>query len=332
MTLKKGVLLLNLGGPDSLQAVKPFLYNIFADPGLFPIPFFTWPQKLLAWMISQAREKMAVDAYRQMGGKSPILELTKAQAEALEAQLKSEGLDISVYIGMRYWHPFIEKAVDQMLADGVEEIIVLPLYPQFSLTTTGSSIEELKRVLEVKKRDMPLSIIEQYHTHPDYQSAVASVIQEAFSENPWQCPSEEIMLLFSAHSLPKAFVEKTGDIYPQQISETIEQLMAKFFPQQPWKLCFQSKIGNIPWLDPYTDTVLREFAQQGTDNILIIPISFVSDHIETLYEIDLLYRPLAQRLGISHCYRTKSLNTHPLFIKVLSRLVQEQVVQPMGVH
>ncbi len=332
---KTGVILLNLGGPDNLKAVKPFLYNLFSDPDIFDVMSFPCPefiQKPLAWLISTFRNGMAVDAYRRMGGRSPILPLTQDQANALKTQLASRGIDVPVYIGMRYWHPFVQDTVDLIIRDGIENLIVLPLYPQYSLTTTGSSIKELEKCLQERKYPGSLSVIHHYHDHPDYQAALAAMIQSGLAKNTWSCPVEEVLILFSAHSLPQKFVEKTQDIYPQHILETAQKLMTEHFPQNPWRLCYQSKIGKIPWLRPYTDEIIREFARTGTDNVLIIPISFVSDHIETLYEIDLLYLPLAQELNLNHCYRAESLNSNPLFIQALAGLVEEKLKVPQGVR
>ncbi len=325
MGAKTGILLLNLGGPDSLQAVKPFLYNLFSDPDIIRLPFSKLLQKPLAWIISTARERMACDAYGQMGGRSPILPLTEDQAKALQVQLKDNGLDYPVYIGMRYWHPFIEEAVDLMIQDGIEDLIILPLFPQYSLTTTGSSMNELERCFQQKNAQIPYKLIESYHNYPDYLAALGATISEAIAENPWGCSTESISIVFSAHSLPKKFAEETGDVYPQQIQETASLLMAAHFPNNPWRLCFQSKIGKIPWLQPYTEDMIDTLSEEGVDNILLVPISFVSEHIETLYEIDLLYIPQAKALQMQYVSRSKALNSHPHYIKALTKLVLEQV-------
>jgi protoporphyrin/coproporphyrin ferrochelatase len=331
MSQKTGILLLNLGGPDSLKAVKPFLYNLFSDPEIFDImevPFAKMLQKPLAWVITTFRGHKTTEYYRLMGGRSPILPLTQAQGEALKAHLKDQhGHEMNVYIAMRYWHPFTEDAVDQIIRDGIEHLIVLPLYPQYSLTTTGSSMNELNRVLSERGVKLKISLIEHYYSHPEYLDAVGSTIRSALTDNTWSCPDNEVTLLFSAHSLPKRFVEKTGDVYPRHIDETVELIMQQHFPNNPWKISYQSRLGSIPWLEPYTDDALRDFAQEGRHNILMVPISFVSDHIETLYEIDLLYLPLARELAIQNCHRVASLNTHPLFIKALGSLVADRVPQ-----
>lgn len=325
MGAKIGILLLNLGGPDNPDAIRPFLYNLFSDPDIFTFPSSSLLQKPMAWLISRLREGITRDNYQQMGGCSPILPLTQAQADALKARLWEEGIDSNVYVGMRYWYPLIEDAVEQILQDNIEQLVVLPLYPQYSLTTTGSSLNELNRVLKNRPAEISITTIEHFYLDSGYQAALADTIQEGLREYPWTCTKEKVRILFSAHSLPQRFVEKTGDVYPHQIHETAQQVMARWFANNPWQLCYQSRIGMIPWLQPYTDDALRDLAKQDANNILMVPVSFVSDHVETLYEIDKLYLPIAQQLGIQHCYRTQSLNTRPAFIDALAGLVKAHI-------
>ncbi len=325
---KLGVLLLNLGGPDSLAAVRPFLFNLFRDPDIFDImsvPLLRWVQTPAAWLISTFRNKKTREYYQMMGGRSPILPLTEDQAGALQQRLTDHGVEIRVYIAMRYWHPFTDEALDHMVADGITRLIVLPLYPQYSLTTTGSSMNVLQECLEKRQLNLPYTLIGHYYDDPGYLSALAARVEEGLNQNDWSCPREEVLIVFSAHSLPQAFVQKTGDIYPQQTCDTAKLLMERHFPNHSWDLCYQSKIGRIPWLQPYTEDKIHELAQQGRDNILLVPLSFVSDHIETLYEIDLLYLPQARSLGMKHAFRAPSLNSHPLFIEALSQLVLRQL-------
>jgi protoporphyrin/coproporphyrin ferrochelatase len=247
---KTGILLMNLGGPDTLDAVEPFLYNLFSDPEIIQFFGVRFLQKPLARMISFFRKNSVANYYRQMGGGSPILPLTKAQAKALELALQAEGYPITAYIGMRYWHPFTEDTVDKMLADGIEHLIVVPLYPQYSLTTTGSSMNELRRILAQRQRKIKVSVIPPYYNHPDYQAAIADTIEQTLRNNSWSCQQDEVMVLFSAHSLPESFVQKTKDPYPQQIVETAKQVMETYFPNHRWELSYQSRVGPIPWLSP----------------------------------------------------------------------------------
>ncbi|HEY9686489.1 MAG TPA: ferrochelatase [Coleofasciculaceae cyanobacterium] len=326
---KTGILLLNLGGPDSLEAVKPFLYNLFSDPDIIKLPFSEIFQKPLAWYISTEREHEAQRNYRLMGGKSPILDFTQAQGEALQQALAEQGHgSLPIYVAMRYWHPLTEAAVDQMIRDGIERLIVLPLYPHFSYTTTGSSLNELKRVMEARNFRVPITVVPPYYNHPSYLQAVAETIRVGMETNPWGCPPEEIQLLFSAHSLPIKHVKRTKDPYPQHILHTARTIAEQAFPGNPWELCYQSQVGKMQWLGPSVDGALHYFAGKNIDNILVVAISFVSDHVETLVEIDNMYLPLARELKIQYCHRAPALNTRPAFIQTITELVTAELEKP----
>ncbi len=323
-----GVILLNLGGPDSLQAVRSFLYNLFSDRNIIRLgpPFL---QKPLAYLISTFRSKKTERMYSLIGGKSPIVDITTAQARALEALLNSEirnsksEIFFRVYIGMRYWHPFIEEVIPDMYINGIRRIIALSLYPHYSVTTTGSSVLKMKEVL--KGYPIETSYISHWFNHPLYIEALVDLIKkgiESFNINPEIRNSKseiDIHVLFSAHSLPQKFIEQ-GDPYVDHIQGTISEI-TRLFPVT-WHLSYQSKTGPVKWLEPSTEDKLKELARDGVRNIFIVPISFVSDHIETLYEIDILYRKMAQDLGIM-LKRMNSLNTHPVFIKALSNIVTQ---------
>ncbi|HEY9746486.1 MAG TPA: ferrochelatase [Oculatellaceae cyanobacterium] len=321
-TSKTGILLLNMGGPAKLEDVQPFLYNLFSDPDIIKLPFPELFQKPLAYRISTSRLQEAQHNYAQMGGGSPILQFSQAQANALQADLEKRGYGkLPVYLAMRYWHPFTEETVVQIQRDGIQRLIVVPLYPHFSYTTTGSSLNELKRVLERLNFHPDVFIVMSYWDHPIYQKAVAESMQEALAQNEWCCAPEEVQLLFTAHSLPLKHVKKTKDPYPEQVFNCAKQIVETYFPQNQWDLCYQSQVGNMPWLGPQTDGVLHYYAAQGIQNVLMVAISFVSDHIETLVEIDKLYLPLAAELGIPHCHRAPALNTRSTFIQALSACV-----------
>ncbi len=324
-----GVLLLNLGGPDSLAAVQPFLYNLFSDREIIRLgpPIL---QKPLAWLISSLRSGKTRAAYSLIGGRSPIRELTLAQAKALEEQLNSstfevQGSTFRVFVGMRYWHPFTEDAVRQIAAAGVDKVVVLSLYPHFSVATTASSLSELKRVLTAYPSIRTHHIMSWYD-HPLYIDALAEKIEKGLtafcssSPDP-QLRPEDIHILFSAHSLPKKFVDE-GDPYVDHIMATIKAVTARF--SNPWKLSYQSKSGPVAWLEPSTEQMLENMASQGVKNLLAVPISFVSDHIETLYEIDMLYKDMAAGLGI-RLERAESLNLSPYFIAALKDIVEHGV-------
>jgi ferrochelatase len=321
-----GVILLNLGGPDSLQAVRPFLYNLFSDRQIIQLgPSFM--QKPLAWLISTLRSKKTERYYSLIGGRSPILDITLAQAKALEEalnQLSAISYQLSafkVFIGMRYWHPLIEDVVPEIYKSGIKRLVALSLYPQYSIATSGSSISKLKEVSS--KYPIEISYIQSWHNHPVYIKALVDVIKKGFESfnkllaDSYQLSAPDIHVLFSAHSLPKKFIDE-GDPYVKEIVETIEEI-TKWLPIK-WHLSYQSKSGPVKWLEPSTDEKIHELSRDGIKNVLIVPISFVSDHIETLYEIDILYKQMAERLGIK-LKRIESLNIHPYFIDALRDIV-----------
>jgi protoporphyrin/coproporphyrin ferrochelatase len=325
-----GVILLNLGGPDSLQAVRPFLYNLFSDRQIIRLgpPFM---QKPLAWLISTIRSKKTEKMYSQISGKSPIFDITKAQAKALEEALNKEsnppftkgGItntsdSFKVYIGMRYWRPFAEDVVAEIFRDGVRKLVGLSLYPQYSVTTSGSSLSQFREVSS--RYDMEIVTVDSWHNHPLYIEALVDVIKKGFMSFQ---PSalDNVHVLFSAHSLPQKIIDQ-GDPYVDQTLETIREI-AEHLPIR-WHLSYQSKSGPVKWLEPSTDDKLEELARNGIKNVLVVPISFVSDHIETLYEIDILYKNLAGKLNIN-LKRTEALNTHPKFIGALQDIVEKSL-------
>ncbi|MDX9715722.1 MAG: ferrochelatase [Dissulfurispiraceae bacterium] len=301
-----GILLLNLGGPDSLEAVRPFLYNLFSDRGIIRLgPALM--QKPIAALISSVRSKKTSALYNLIGGRSPIAEITGAQAQLLEDSLKSSGLNnIKVYVGMRYWHPFIEDTAAMMYSDGVKKVLVLSLYPQYSAATTGSSVNVFKKT--ASNYGFQYYCAGSWFNDPLYIDALVEKIEAAclqFSEKP--------DLLFSAHSLPQKLIDE-GDPYFDETMGTISELMKRIDLQ--WHLSFQSKSGPVKWIGPSTEDMLASLASKDVKNLLVVPLSFVSDHIETLYEIDMLYTDMAARLGIN-MKRIESLNTSEKFIKAL---------------
>jgi ferrochelatase len=325
-----GVILLNLGGPDSLKAVKPFLYNLFSDRDIIRLgPSFL--QKPIASLIVNLKAKKTMEAYSLIGGRSPLLDITTAQAKALEILLNSKfeirNSKFKVYIGMRYWHPFIEDTLKEMYRDGIKKIIALNLYPHYSVATTGSSIKEFKKALVRVYRcegyreekyclncpPVTVRFTPSWYNHPLYIEALVEKIQQGIEEFKGQKP----IVLFSAHSLPQKFIDKR-DPYVNEIKGTIDAILKKIDVE--WCLSYQSKSGPVKWLEPSTEEMLHELSKKGVKNILVVPISFVSDHIETLYEIDILYKKMAQELGIN-LKRTESLNTSPKFIEALTEIV-----------
>jgi ferrochelatase len=322
--MKLGVLLFNLGGPETLADVRPFLFNLFSDPEIVRLPVRAM-QKPLAWLISTARHKKSSGYYAQIGGGSPLRRITEEQADALRGELARRSVEARVYVGMRYWRPYAEEAIDHIVRDGVDELILLPLYPQFSVSTTGSSFKDFESI--ISKRNGLQSVrshyIRQWHTHDTYIEALTRQIAAEIEKFPDPNP-RHVHLLFSAHSVPQSYIER-GDPYLQHTQETIRLVSEELGGLSPVHLSFQSKVGPVKWLEPSTDAKLRELASKGVEQILAIPISFVSDHIETLYELDILYKKLADEIDVKVYRRLPALNCNPIFIKALADLVCEKL-------
>lgn len=312
-----GVLLLNLGGPDSLRAVRPFLYNLFADRMIIrlgPAPL----QRPIAWAIAAWRAKTARKAYALIGGKSPLAAYTGAQAAALEEALAPHG-EFRVAFAMRYWRPYMREAVEDMRAKGVKRLIALSLYPQWSLATTGSSVRRLKE--EAEALGVRVETIERWCDHPLYIEALADTIKKGIASFGGQKNPRDVFVLFSAHGLPMKIVE-AGDPYVRDISCTLDAVL-KLLPPLEHALSYQSRTGPVKWLSPYTDEMLRQLAGRGIKRVLAVPVSFVSDHVETLYEIDILYKHLAEGLGIE-LKRAPALNSHPGLIAAFREMVLDK--------
>jgi protoporphyrin/coproporphyrin ferrochelatase len=309
---KIGILLLNLGGPRQLEDVKPFLFNLFSDRQIIRLgPAFL--QKTIARIIAHRRAPKSMENYRRIGGGSPILEKTREQAQALETILQQDG-DFMVRPCMRYWHPFAHEALGEMIVAGVAELIALPLYPQYSLATTGSSLQDLYRAQSRYCPDIPIREIRSWPAEPDYIACLAARIREGLN----RFGDQPVQLLYSAHSLPASFIDE-GDPYVNDLKQTIRGLEEQ--TGISGTLCYQSRSGPVKWLGPSTPELLTRLAAAGTGNVLVMPLSFVSDHVETLYEIDIQYRQMAISLGIRlEC--TRGLNDDPLFIGALRNLVR----------
>jgi protoporphyrin/coproporphyrin ferrochelatase len=316
--MKRGVLLFNLGGPETLQDVRPFLFNLFSDPEIIRIKS-TLLRRLLAWVIASARKKKSQNLYRQIGGGSPLRRITEAQAAALSSRLSDLGLPAQVYVGMRCWKPSIDEAVERIVRDGIDRLVLLPLFPQYSVTTSGSCLKYF-RALERKfglASGTEICAIEKWFEEPLYVESMADKIQEAlelFSSR------KNIHLLYSAHSIPESYIGE-GDPYLQQTQQSVALIQSKLGNAYPSTLAFQSKVGPVKWLGPSTGDVLAQMGRDGKDRILAIPISFVSDHIETLQEIDIAYRKLAIASGVGEFHRAASLNLYPKFIDAMATIV-----------
>jgi len=321
-----GVLLLNLGGPDELEDVRPFLYNLFSDPEIIRLPV-PWLQKPLAWFISATRSRKSEENYKQIGGGSPLREITQSQAQSLQQQLNDQGIEAQVYVGMRYWHPFTEEAVARIKRDKPEKLVILPLYPQFSVSTSGSSFRVLEQIWREDStlQQIPYTVIPSWYDEPGYLQAMANLI--AHELDKFSDP-EQVHVFFSAHGVPVSYVEEAGDPYQSEIEECSELIMKTLNRPNDYTLAYQSRVGPVEWLKPYTEQALAELGEKGVRDLLVVPISFVSEHIETLQEIDIEYRDIAYEAGIENFHRVPALNTDPTFIWALSNCVQNALKAP----
>ncbi|MDX2242963.1 MAG: ferrochelatase [Leptolyngbyaceae cyanobacterium bins.302] len=321
-----GVLLLNLGGPERLEDVRPFLFNLFSDPEIIRLPI-PWLQRPLAWMISTSRAKTSQENYKKIGGGSPLRRITEEQAQALQAQLQQQGHDATVYIGMRYWHPFTEEAITRIKRDQVEQLVILPLYPQYSISTSGSSFRLLQQIWDkdAALQAIDYTVIPSWYDRPGYLQAMAQLIAQELDRFPHP---DQAHVFFSAHGVPVSYVEEAGDPYQREIEACTKLIMQTLNRPNSYTLAYQSRVGPVEWLKPYTDDALQELAEQGVKDLVVVPISFVSEHIETLEEIDIEYRELAESAGVEHFYRVPALNTHPTFINDLTEMVVSALNAP----
>jgi ferrochelatase len=325
-----GVVLLNLGGPEKLEDIEPFLYNLFMDPVIIDMPIRGRLRHWLSRFIASSRSKKVGLDYARIGGGSPINRLTREQATALQTDLndrfgKTSNVEFKVYIGMRYWKPFTEDAVRQMQDDGVNKVVLLPLYPHYSKTTTGSSLIYwwmLEENGEIPK--WPLSYIYEYAAHPKLIRAISQRIDETLQKFPAEI-RDRVELVFSAHGTPVREMKERRDPYCCLIHATVQQVMDLRANDRPFHVAFQSKVGPAEWLTPSTPDKLKELAESGTKAVLIIPVAFVTDHIETAFELDIEIREEAEAFGIQYYEVTGGLNTHPLFIEALSETTVSQV-------
>ncbi len=311
-----GIILLNLGGPEKPEDVEPFLYNLFSDRKIIRLgPWFM--QKPLARLIARRRAPKSRAAYGMIGGGSPLARITADQGMDLVEHLSGQG-DFRVVMAMRYWQPTAVDAIKQLRSQGVHRAVALPLYPHYSVATTGSSLDDLRQAARVFP-GFELAEIESWPVQPSYIDCLAAKICKGLDG----LAAEQATVVYSAHSLPKKFIDE-GDPYLDQILATIAAVEAK--TKVPGVVGFQSRSGPVEWLSPSTPEVMERLAGEGCRFILMVPVSFVSDHVETLYEIDIMYREQAEMLGI-RLARTESLNRDPLFIRSLGELVVERARQ-----
>jgi ferrochelatase len=316
------VVLFNLGGPDSPAAIKPFLLNLFRDPAILRVPFFVRP--LLARLIAGARLKPATENYAILGGKSPLLELTQAQAQALERSLSGPDLEAKCFIAMRYWHPFTLEAAAEVKAWGADEVFLLPLYPHYSTTTTGSSLAAWRDAALKLGLARPVTTLCCWFNDEVYVGATAAIVRQSL-QKARETAKAPLRILFSAHGLPETIVAR-GDPYQFQIESTVQavvdemQLAIPSGEKLDWRVCYQSRATPQKWLDPSTESAIEEAARDGKA-VLVVPIAFVSEHSETLVELDVEYRELAEKMGVPGYYRVPAQNSDPAFIDALARAV-----------
>lgn len=326
--MKVGILMLNFGGPWTLADVRPFLYRLFANPRVLvgiPSPL----RQLLAFAIAQVKGPSSLRSYRSIGGGSPQLKWTATQAEGLRRLLDRRSMRIE--IGMRSANPSIATALRRLQFWGASELILLPLFPQFSTTTTGTCFDEVTAVLKELNWKPRVREIRSWPDHAIYIQLLRKTVDEALAETEARHNSDRgpVHVLFSAHSLPLKIV-KLGDPYPDEVERTILAVTRGL--KQTWSLAYQSRNGPLPWLQPYLDDELKRLGRARVSDVVVVPISFVSDHIETLFELDQLYAGVAQEHGITNYHRARCFNGDPLFSQLLYSLLTQDAgdITPLG--
>jgi ferrochelatase len=312
------IILFNLGGPDKPESVRPFLVNLFKDPAILRVPFFIRP--FLARLIAQLRTKQATANYALLGGGSPLLGLTEEQARALEAALPE--FDARCFVAMRYWHPFSLPVARSVRDWAPDEVVLLPLYPQYSTTTTGSSVTAWREAAASVGLVAPVTTLCCYHADPAYVAATAAAVRRAYDDARQKLAGTvPLRVLFSAHGLPQSIVTH-GDPYQYQVERTVGAVVRSMaINDLDWTVCYQSRATPQKWLEPSTEHAIKVAAGEKTA-VLVVPIAFVSEHSETLVELDVEYRDLAERAGIPGYFRAPAQNSEPAFIESLAELVR----------
>lgn len=320
--MKTAVILFNLGGPDKQESVKPFLFNLFNDPNIFKIPNpFRF---VLAKLISNLRNKEAREIYSEIGGKSPILDITNNQALELQKALAQQGKEAKVFVCMRYWHPMTTEVIKKVKDYQPDNIFLLPLYPQYSTTTTKSSLD--RWFDEAKKQSLIVNT--NYVCCYPTDSSLIKAHQKLIQKKIDLIKNKKIRVLFSAHSLPVSII-KSGDPYQWQIEKTVQAVVNGLSDFDDYVLAYQSKVTPVKWLEPTTPSEIKKAIQEDVA-IIIVPIAFVSDHSETLVELDIQYKEMAEKMGFDNYYRSESLNMNSIFINGLAEIVLESKINNKG--
>ena len=314
--MRRAVILFNLGGPDKLESVEPFLFNLFNDPAIISIPsLFRYP---LAKLISKRRTPIAKNIYKEIGNKSPILELTRRQAKSLEENLLKKG-DYRCFVVMRCWHPRASDVIKKVKEYNPEEITLLPLYPQFSATTSGSSINEWNKLCEKENYNIKTKTICCYPTEDNFIVSHVSLIKKTLST----VKDRNLKLIFSAHGLPESKIKK-GDPYQWHVEETVKEIMLKLKSENfDYVISYQSRVGSMKWIGPSTDAEIIKYSKKKK-GIIIVPVAFVSEHSETLVELDIEYKKMAEKNGCIFYKRVPALGREENFIKGLAHLVLQR--------
>lgn len=322
------IVLFNLGAPDHAEAVRPFLHNLFSDPAILRVPPFI--RAILGRWIARARHKPATENYARLGGRSPLFDLTRAQAAALEAALPE--FAVRCFIAMRYWHPMSDAAARAVRAWRPDQVMLLPLYPQYSSTTGGSAFVAWREAAASAGLAAPVHAICCYPTEPGYIGAVTEMTKTLYEAKRRELPqSVPVRILFSAHGLPKAII-RAGDPYEWQIHQTVAAILSAWGETKlDWAICYQSRATPQEWLSPSTDAEIERAARDGVA-VMVVPVAFVSEHSETLVELDIDYRALAERLGVPGYFRVPAPATHPSFIAGLAGMVRAELTRPWGLH
>lgn len=319
-----GIVMMNLGGPKTLDDVEPFLLRLFADREIIQLPFQDWLGKFIATRRAPKVRKL----YDAIGGGSPILKWTEAQGEAMCRRLDEMSPDTAphkFYVAFRYTNPFADDALKAMKADGITRAVAFTQYPQWSCSTTGSSLNDLWRAAERTglADAFEWSIIDRWGEHPGFVSSMASAVEDGLDEFA-NDERDDVLVMFSAHSLPLSVIDR-GDAYPAEVSASVSRVVQSIGLRNPYMVTYQSEVGPVRWLGPSTETVIEQLAQRGQKNVLVVPIAFTSDHIETLSELDIEYAELAHKLGMPGFKRAPALNARPEFLDALADIVYEHL-------
>ena len=327
--IKTGIVMMNLGGPATLDDVGPFLLELFADREIIQLPLQPW----LGPFIARRRTPRVRNLYAGIGGGSPILRYTEAQGRGMVARLdriSPETAPHKFYVAFRYTHPSSDDALRAMQADGVERAVAFTQYPQFSCSTTGSSLNELWRAAARSGlRDaFEWSVIDRWPVHPGFIDAMTETVRDGMQQFE-PADREKVLILFSAHSLPLDVIDR-GDAYPQEVGASVQRVVEQLGRSNPYILAYQSDVGPVRWLGPSTAQVLRRLGARGQTHVLVVPIAFTSDHIETLSELDREYGEVAHQAGITHYRRAPALNDRPLFLDGLANIVKEHLASGLA--